>query len=163
MSDPLAYFITFSCYGGWLHGDRRGSIDRKHNEPGSPPLEPSREREATAQGRLKHGTFLLDAPRRVAVEDAVRGVSDARGWQLVAVNVRTSHVHVVVAADQAPELVMRAFKAWSTRQMRDRRLMDADASAWSRHGSTRYLWDTRDVEEACQYVVHGQGPPLSRA
>ena len=28
MSDPLAYFITFTCYGNWLHGDERGSVDR---------------------------------------------------------------------------------------------------------------------------------------
>ena len=60
---------------------------------------------------MKHGDFLLDAPRRVAVEDAIRGVCDARAWGLVAINVRTSHVHVVVAADQSPEGVMRAFKA----------------------------------------------------
>jgi hypothetical protein len=25
---PLAYLITFRCYGTWLHGDKRGSIDR---------------------------------------------------------------------------------------------------------------------------------------
>jgi REP element-mobilizing transposase RayT len=112
---------------------------------------------------MKHASFLLDAPLRVAVEDAISGVCDARGWELVAINVRTSHVHVVVAADQAPERMMSAFKAWSTRQMRQRGLMDEDAKAWSRHGSTRYLWTKQDVENACQYVVHGQGPPLSRA
>ncbi|HEV8590779.1 MAG TPA: hypothetical protein VGQ55_01645 [Pyrinomonadaceae bacterium] len=25
---PLAYLITFRTYGTWLHGDRRGSVDR---------------------------------------------------------------------------------------------------------------------------------------
>ncbi|MGH9840991.1 MAG: hypothetical protein ACREEM_19730 [Blastocatellia bacterium] len=28
---PLAYLITFRCYGTWLHGDERGSVDRDHN------------------------------------------------------------------------------------------------------------------------------------
>jgi len=27
---PLAYLITFRCYGTWLHGEERGSIDRKN-------------------------------------------------------------------------------------------------------------------------------------
>ena len=27
---PLAFFITFTCKGTWLHGDRRGSVDREH-------------------------------------------------------------------------------------------------------------------------------------
>jgi hypothetical protein len=33
---PLGYLITFRCYGTWLHGDERGSIDRFHNRY-SPP------------------------------------------------------------------------------------------------------------------------------
>ncbi len=24
MSEPLAYLLTWTCYGTWLHGDRRG-------------------------------------------------------------------------------------------------------------------------------------------
>src|SRR5687767_4505235 len=28
---PLGYLITFRCYGTWLQGDTRGSIDRFHN------------------------------------------------------------------------------------------------------------------------------------
>jgi hypothetical protein len=33
---PLAYLITFNTYGSWLHGDRRGSVDRFHNRYGTP-------------------------------------------------------------------------------------------------------------------------------
>jgi hypothetical protein len=36
---PLAYFITFSTYGSWLHGEEKGSVDRAHNLPGTPYLE----------------------------------------------------------------------------------------------------------------------------
>jgi hypothetical protein len=44
MSIPLAYFITFTCYGTWLHGDERGSVDDEHNTPGTPVLDPDPER-----------------------------------------------------------------------------------------------------------------------
>ena len=27
---PLAYLITFRCYGTWFHGENRGSVDRKN-------------------------------------------------------------------------------------------------------------------------------------
>ena len=37
----LAYLITFRCYGTWLHGDKRGSIDRFHNAYKSPYIEPN--------------------------------------------------------------------------------------------------------------------------
>ena len=29
---PFAYFITFTTYGTWLHGDKRKSVDPKHNQ-----------------------------------------------------------------------------------------------------------------------------------
>jgi hypothetical protein len=38
---PLAYLITFRCYGTWLHGDERGSIDRFHNRYKSPYIAPN--------------------------------------------------------------------------------------------------------------------------
>ena len=37
---PLAYLITFACYGARLHGDESGSVDRHHNLPGTPYLPP---------------------------------------------------------------------------------------------------------------------------
>ncbi len=37
---PLAYLITFRCYGTWLHGNDKGSIDRHHNRYGAPLIPP---------------------------------------------------------------------------------------------------------------------------
>ena len=39
---PLAYFISFRTASTWLHGDKRGSIDRFHNRYGSPIYLPMR-------------------------------------------------------------------------------------------------------------------------
>jgi hypothetical protein len=41
---PLAYLITWTCYGTWLHGDERGAADLDHNIPGTPYLPPDAER-----------------------------------------------------------------------------------------------------------------------
>jgi hypothetical protein len=39
---PLAYLITFRCYGTWFHGDKRGSVDRrKFNSYGKPRTRPN--------------------------------------------------------------------------------------------------------------------------
>jgi hypothetical protein len=46
MSEPLAYFITFTTYGAWLHGRKPGSVDRDHNAPGTPFLPADPEQEA---------------------------------------------------------------------------------------------------------------------
>jgi hypothetical protein len=45
------YFITFRCYGSWLHGDQRGSIDWRHRAYKSPLLE--RDPKNANEGNLK--------------------------------------------------------------------------------------------------------------
>ncbi len=35
---PLGYLITFRRDGTWLHGDKRGSVDRFHNRFGTPRI-----------------------------------------------------------------------------------------------------------------------------
>src|SRR5690348_14625961 len=42
----MRYFITFACYGGHLHGDESGSVDRRHNVFGSRSLETDPQRVA---------------------------------------------------------------------------------------------------------------------
>jgi hypothetical protein len=58
---PLAYLITFRCYGTWLHGDDRGSVDREHNVPLTPLIEPNAARRRSAMARLKSEPVGLDS------------------------------------------------------------------------------------------------------
>ncbi len=159
---PLAYLITFRCYGTWMHGDGRGSVDREeHNVYGTPRIAPNQKLEQADSTSLKHPPVTLDAPQRAAVEEAIREVCEYRGFRLDAVNVRTNHVHAVVAAGYRPEGVMNAFKSYATRRLRELGLILPGTKMWARHGSTRYLWKPHYVEEAIGYVLYGQGdePP----
>jgi hypothetical protein len=105
---PLAYLITFRCYGTWLHGDARGSVDRDHNVYHTPFLSRDTKREHEEQLRLKHAPVELNEARRITVEAAVRGVCVQRGWALHAINVRTNHVHSVVTAGCRPEKILNS-------------------------------------------------------
>jgi len=107
---PLAYFISFRSYGTWLHGDKRGSIDRK--------------------------------------------------WLLQAINVRTNHIHTVVSANRKADLVLNAFKANATRQLRQDAIWTPTFSPWADGGSRRRLWNEQSVAKAIDYVLNGQGDDL---
>ena len=96
---PLAYFITFSCYGARLHGEESGSVDRHNNEPGSPVLESNPLRLAADLAEMDQPPYLLDEPQRAIVLDTIREVCECRKWNLLAAHVRTNHVHVVVYAE----------------------------------------------------------------
>ncbi|MGE0128009.1 MAG: transposase [Blastocatellales bacterium] len=157
---PLAYLITFRCYGTWLHGDKRGSVDRLHNVYGTPFLSRDEEREEEERRRLKQAPVELDEARRIAVDKAVREVCVHRGWTLRAINVRTNHVHVVVSASCKPKKVLNDFKAYATRGMRKAGVWKSAIGPWAEKGSRRYLWKPRQVERACDYVLNHQGDDL---
>jgi REP element-mobilizing transposase RayT len=154
---PPAYLITFRTYGTWLHGDERGSIDRKHNVYGTPRLAPNPNRKEVEARQLKHASIILTAEQRGIVEKAVREVCRYRGYALLAVNARTNHVHALVSAACNPEPILEALKAYATRKLRQMGLISVRTSPWVRHGSTRYLWKERHVEKAMNYVLYGQG------
>jgi REP element-mobilizing transposase RayT len=158
---PLAYLITFRTYGTWLHGNERGSMDRKHNVYGTPRLAPNPNRELAETLQLSHPPILLDHRQREVVEKAVREVCRYRGYGLLALNARTNHVHAIVSAARKPEPILEALKAYATRKLREAGLISASTKPWVRHGSTRYLWKERHVEKAMHYVLYGQGddPP----
>ena len=157
---PLAYFISFRCYGTWLHGDDRGSIDRFHNRYGDPYIPPNKTWKAHNRSKLKTAPFILGARERKSVEKAIRETSKIRKWELLAFNVRTNHVHTVVTADRKPESVLNAFKANATRQLREDDLWPHGFSPWADKGSKRRLWNERSVANAIDYVLYGQGNDL---
>jgi REP element-mobilizing transposase RayT len=160
VSEPLAYLITCRTYGTWLHGDARGSVDRDHNIYGTPMRDTHRALQQAERRRLKTPPVTLTARQRELVAETIRTVCRTRGWSLLALNVRTTHFHAVVAAPDPPERVMHAFKAYATRRLREAGLQAQDVRLWSRHGSTRYLWKPTQVENACRYAAESQGEDL---
>ena len=77
---PLAYLITFRCHGTWLHGDRRGSIDRFHNVYKSPYIEANPRWHRHNAQALEGEPVILGARRRTSVERAIRETCQLRKW-----------------------------------------------------------------------------------
>src|SRR5215471_12240220 len=115
---PMGYLITFRTYGTWLHGDRRGSVDRFHNIYGTPKLPPNPSREQYERQLMKMPPVKLDSRRRAAVARSLRETCGRRKWKLWAANVRTNHVHSVVSASCRSRTLLQVLKAHATRTMR---------------------------------------------
>ncbi|MFH1747213.1 MAG: transposase [Planctomycetota bacterium] len=161
MSVPRAYLLTWTCYGTWLHGDERGSVDAGHNVYKRPCVSPSPTRQIHAVMKQTGAAERLGERARRIVHDTIVAHCAHRGWDLLALNVRSNHVHVVVmCGEDPPERAMAQFKAWSTRRLRENDLAASDASIWTEHGSTRYLWDEGKLQRAVNYVTDHQGEDL---
>lgn len=157
---PLAYLITWTTYGTWLHGDGRGSVDDAHNKFGKPRAAPDPARLAAQRGALAGEPFTLTAASRRVVQDTIRRHCAVRKWMLLELNVRTNHVHAVVSAPVDPDRVLSQFKSWWTRLLRENGLAGPRQSVWTEGGSTRYLWDDASVARAREYVRDEQGPEI---
>ena len=158
---PLAYFITFTTYGSWLHGQAPGSVDDQHNQLGTPFLEPNPQRRGANRQQMTQDPYQLDAPRRQIVRDAIIEECRFRGWILHALHVRSLHVHLVVTAERDPEFVMRACKAHASKCLNQAGFEDSQRKRWTAHGSTRYLWKEEAVMEKVNYTLHQQGKVMA--
>ena len=160
-TDPLAFLITFTTYGTWLHGTKKGSVDPLHNKYGEDFVEEDTDREQHEFYRLKCPPVYLTPQQRATIESAMREACIFRQWTVHEINVRTNHVHIVVTANEAPKTVIEKLKTRATmairhqsnvqsrHQSRDRKVAPP---LWTRGGSGRYLWNTDAVQAACQYV-----------
>lgn len=153
---PIAFLITFRCYGTWLHGDERGSTDPAHRGFGDDRTQRDDWRVAFERRELRHAPVALDDHRRALVARTIAEVCRHRRWGLLAQNVRTNHVHVLVSAVGEPELVLNALKSWCTRRLRETGLCAPGQRMWSRHGSTVYVWTEEQLTRCRSYVVDGQ-------
>jgi REP element-mobilizing transposase RayT len=157
VKEPRAYFLTFTCYGVRLHGDVRGSVDRKR----PPPLgrySPENPRRFRYEQRVMTAEpASLSEPEREVVLEEIRRTCEFEDWFLHAAHVRSTHVHLVLTARKAPEMVTKELKAYASRALNQR--FGRKEKRWARHGSTKWLWSDDEVYGAIQYVGHEQGPP----
>jgi REP element-mobilizing transposase RayT len=157
MKYPLAYLITWTTYGTWLHGDERGSFDHSGNYI---PPDPVR-REAEAAMLVEDPVYLT--PEQRAVVDALLVEACARlGWELHARNVRTNHVHVVVSAAAEGKQVRSRLKGLASLRLSEHAGLapgtDKDGARkwWTEKGNIEEIWDARHLESAIRYVNEQQ-------
>jgi hypothetical protein len=92
MKYPLAWYLTWTTYGTWLHGDARGSNINGQVLPPDPSLE------ASMRAQMTEDPVYLSDAQRVIVDNLLVAECRAQGWLLHARNVRTNHVHIVLSA-----------------------------------------------------------------
>ncbi len=157
---PLAYLITFRGHGTWLHGDKRGSVDRFHNRYESPRLPRNEKWREYNRQELRYPPVKLSSSQRQVVEAGIRETCQIRKWDLWAINVRTNHIHAVVSAKSEPDAVLTAFKANATRKLREAGYWHRSGSPWAERGSKKYLWTEQEINDAVAYLEYDQGEPL---
>lgn len=157
----LGYFITFTCYGTWLHGDERGSWNGNAKSLREYFIPPDPRLVEAMRPRMKHPATIMTGPMRKCVREAIQGHCADKGWRLHAVAVRTNHVHVVVTTEtHTAQQVMVALKARATHFLRKAGLLGEERPMWTERASKIPLKAEAGFNGAVHYVLHEQGPAL---
>jgi REP element-mobilizing transposase RayT len=157
MNHPLAYLITFTTYGTWLHGDKRGSVSKEQNQFGQDFVSQNEELNIKESAHLKNPPVKLSKDQRKTVIESILDVCRFEDWHAHAVHVRSNHIHIVVSGNQKPENMMLKFKRYATRALRLVEKESTTKKYWTKHGSTKYIWDTETLASAVNYVKNRQG------
>ena len=176
---PLAYHITFGTYGTRLHGDPRGTVDRKANKPGDPIIGAEPDWERMERSSLRFPAMLLTTENRSFIEFVVPSLCDRGGWELHVCAAKPDHVHVLLATSREAKPVRRWLKTWlsqalneclgseppAVRADRDHRSRlgneglgneggeDRNRSWWSKGGSIKWVWDEKYFDNVYDYIV----------
>jgi REP element-mobilizing transposase RayT len=157
----LAYLITFTTYGARLHGSDKGSVDDEHNVYGTPFVRTDLQRECRSRKTMTEPGYTMGPLEREIVRGAIIDLAAERRWLLLAVHVRSNHVHVVVSAEREPERIMSDLKARASRDLSFAGFDSEVRRRWTRHGSTRHLFEEDQVEAAIRYAIDEQGERMA--
>ena len=157
----MNYFLTFRTYGTWLHGDERGSVDRKHNQVGAPLMEPNAALKQHRRNLMKAPMIVFNEEQCQNVRASFREVALHRSWTIRALNVLSNHVHLVIETNEIPDKanpgkVVATFKARATLNLRESGLFEKELEIWAAKGSTRYLNSPESIERAIHYTLNMQ-------
>ena len=154
--DKPLYFITFTTYGTWIHGQCPGSVDRHHNVVGTDWIAPDPQLKRYQMSHMRGQPFRMDTAARAIVQATLLEVAAYRGWAILAANVLPTHVHLLVQATAQPEKVMRDFKSYATRRLREQGYVDNPRNVWTEHGSTRWINNRVSILPTIRYILDRQ-------
>jgi REP element-mobilizing transposase RayT len=155
------WLLTWTTYGTWLPGDRRGFVSEVrdeteqkvlHNAPGTPCDADLPPLQAYAASIMTEDAVLLHLAQAQALADQLRETAGHRGWRLLALAVMRNHIHVVlgVPGDPDPKKLLIDLKAWGTRRLNDG--WGRRQHWWTQGGSRRRKKTAGALRAAIKYV-----------
>jgi len=163
------WLLTSTTYGSWLPGDERGFVsswrDQSgqlviHNIPGTPYDADMPALERNAEELLKGDPVRFTLAQAEALLGQFLETAGCRGWQLLAVGIMATHIHLVVGVpgDPAPKKILGDFKSYGSRVLNRRWEKPASGTWWTVKGSKRKLPDEDAVLAAVKYVLDQEYP-----
>jgi len=140
----VGYMITWTTYGTWLQGDKRGYVKDGNIIEGNEGLH-----KANA-ARLKNPPTKLNGEHRNIVHQAIVRKGEEIGQKTYAIAVCSNHVHIVADhTSDSIEQVVSYYKNAARLALRGSGLV---GRIWTKGFDKRFCFDGEELESKIRYV-----------
>ena len=150
MAETWAFFLTWTTYGSWLPGDRRGWVDRHNNNS---VQKPNLNQEIFAHSLMKERPVILNEQQRDIVQNSIYRTCNLRSWKVHALAVCSNHVHVLISCpDENGSQALNILKAHCTRALKEHSGKTNRKHWWTRSGSVRSIYRKESLNAVIEYI-----------
>jgi len=144
MARMMGFMATWTTYGSWLQGSKKGYVKNGTILPGNPQLEKSN------RALLKHDQINISKSLRIIDKNAILKEAKEIGQKVYAIAVCGNHVHIVVESiSKTCGYSVGRFKKAATEELRKYGYND---KGWTKGFDKRYCYNQQELEAKIQYV-----------
>lgn len=144
MTKMLGYMVTWTTYGTWLQGDKRGCVKDGQVIKKNEQLRQDNEQ------RLAQEAVRFGAREKEAVKQAIQDEAEKLDQTIYSIAVCSNHVHIVVDYNGRPiEDLVRRYKNAGYFALRERELA---GRVWTRGYDKRFCFDEKALCDRIDYV-----------
>jgi hypothetical protein len=144
MGKTLGYMVTFTTYGTWLQGNKRGFV--KDGEI----LEACEKLEQANKKALKGDEVKLGKREREIARTAILQEAERIGETILALSVWSRHAHIVIKEGGKPaDKVVNRFKTAAYYALRERGFK---GKVWTIDYDKRFCFDEAALRNRIEYV-----------
>ncbi len=149
MAKTLGYMITWTTYGTWLQGREQGFVKDGKVRGANPALMRSNVR------NLKDNAVKLNREQRTIVGKAIVEASKRFGQKILAIAVRSNHVHIVAEYVDVPISVLAGYCKNAGRVALQK--SGFKGKIWTSGYDKRFCFSEKDLKARVDYVnKHGK-------
>ncbi len=144
MVKMIGYMVTWTTYGSWLQGDRRGYVKEGQ------VLGTNKQLEKTNIKSQRGKTVKLTKPQREIVSAAIYNEAGRMGQKIYAISVCPHHVHLVVdCIEETIESTAARYKRATSQALREKGFK---GKVWTRGYDKRFCFDEKSLRARVDYV-----------
>ncbi len=140
----IGFMATWTTYGSWLQGNKKGYVKNGITLKANPELEKSN------KALLKHNEINIPKSLRTIVKNAILKEAEEIGQKVYAIAVCSNHVHIVVESiGKKCGYSVGRFKKAATNKLRKYGFHD---KVWTKGFDKRYCYNEQELEKKIKYV-----------